>query len=814
MVKKIQASFTGGELDPRLWARVDISKYATGARLLSNFLIHPYGGASNRPGLEFISLTRGGGGGITRLAPFDAGNGDSYVLQFTDGEIFFYRGGAPIIWTHGEFQGLPYGVPSPYTGSQVFELKIQQSNDVLTITHPDHPPRTLSRYDNDDWRFEALSFAETIPPPIDIVIAPQTRPIQSGEYQWPVDETYVLTNVDAETGRESLPSAPFFQLIDLSLRGFYTILEWRRNSESVLRSNVYKKRGGVYGKVGEGSINRYENGVAIFRFEDRNISPDMTQGIQIGQLPFQVPSDYPECSTYYQQRRVFAGMKGKPNRVRASQSSDYNNFNTSFPSRDSDALDFSIAQERRQDIKHMVSLEDLILFTTSGEWRVRGSQEGLLAPSTIDARLQSQYGCLPNVPPVQISDDIVFVQAKGQTIRSIRYEFSSNKYTGEPLNLLAAHLFEGRQVKQMAYAAVPFSILYCVMTDGAALAFTYLRDQEVFAWSRVETQGFFESVTVVQEGLEDVAYFVVNRGFGTVTRRCIERLGTRRIEDVKDSFFVDCALRLNDPHGVFNIGPGDNGNLVVECELFGAVTGDLIDLSGVRAAPVYDIDGNVDYFGMYSTNGEGDINRRFKIGFVSADTERARLTLAWPDTGTPVQASEFGAYVGGGAVRKVASVVTGAGHLNGLFVSGTIDGIPVGGLQVVNGSVALPFPGSRVAIGMEYTSTIETLDLELGPQANGEPKNISNIIIKVDKTRGLIYAHGDDGVKYEMDPRGEPGGDAYADGGLWTGQFTARNTGEWNHTGRMWLRAKFLPCTILAIIPDVEAGGAADERQG
>ena len=814
MVKKIQASFTGGELDPRLWARVDISKYATGARLLSNFLIHPYGGASNRPGLEFVTFARDGTR-PTRLASFDAGNGDSYVLQFSDGEIFFIRSGSPVIRTQGEGVGLPYGVLSPYSGADLFELKLQQSNDVLTITHPRHPPRTLSRYDNDDWRFEDLSFAETVPPPNEVVISAQTRGLAQGEYAWPVNEEYVLTNVDADTGRESLASAVFVQNIDLALRGFYTIIEWRKTYPNTLRSYVYKKRGGVYGRVGEGAVNRIEDGIPIYRFEDRNISPDMTQGLQTAVLPFQSSGDYPECSTYYQQRRVFAGMSGKPNRTRASQTSDYNNFNTSFPSRDSDALDFSISQERRQDIKHMVSLEDLILFTTSGEWRVRGAQEGLLSPSSIDARLQSQYGCLPNVPPVQINDDIVFVQAKGQTLRSIRYEFSSNKYTGEPLNLLAAHLFEGKQVKQMAYAAVPFSILYCVMTDGTALAFTYLRDQEVFAWSRIETPGLFESVTVVQEGLEDTAYFVVNRGLGPVVRRCIERLSTRRIEDVQDSFFVDCALRLDDPHSIYGFGSDQDGNLFVDCALMNVATGDLIDIGGVDVRKLYDMDGNLTYFGMAATNGDGTVNRRFRAGFVGATDTTSRIYLSWLDTGMPVPASAFQPYASGGAVRKVTTRVTGLGHLEGVPVSGTVNGEVVLGLVVQNGAIDLPFPGSRAAFGIEYTSVIETLDLDIGNvQANGEPKNISNIILKVDKTRGLVYGNGRDGLKYEMDPRGEQDADSYEEGGLYTGQFTARNPGMWSHTGRIYIQAKFLPCTVMAIIPDMEAGGAADERQG
>ena len=49
-----QKSFTGGELAPALYARNDLAKYATGAKLIKNGIIHQEGAISNRSGLEFI----------------------------------------------------------------------------------------------------------------------------------------------------------------------------------------------------------------------------------------------------------------------------------------------------------------------------------------------------------------------------------------------------------------------------------------------------------------------------------------------------------------------------------------------------------------------------------------------------------------------------------------------------------------------------------------------------------------------------------------------------------------------------------------
>lgn len=80
------ASFAGGELSPYLYARVDIAKFHVGARTMSNFLVHPSGGASNRPGTIYVGAVDD----ITkrhRLIPFQfrtLPSGQTYALVYGD----------------------------------------------------------------------------------------------------------------------------------------------------------------------------------------------------------------------------------------------------------------------------------------------------------------------------------------------------------------------------------------------------------------------------------------------------------------------------------------------------------------------------------------------------------------------------------------------------------------------------------------------------------------------------------------------------------------------------------------------------------
>lgn len=85
----------GGEMSPQMDGRVDIEKYQTGARVLENFIVRPYGGIYKRPGTDFISNTYQYRYG--RLLPFESPEG-SYQLEFTVSEDNFSGNGNLRIW--------------------------------------------------------------------------------------------------------------------------------------------------------------------------------------------------------------------------------------------------------------------------------------------------------------------------------------------------------------------------------------------------------------------------------------------------------------------------------------------------------------------------------------------------------------------------------------------------------------------------------------------------------------------------------------------------------------------------------------------
>ena len=85
-----QTNFTGGEFSPRLVGRSDLSKYAHSSAELSNFITQKHGGIIRRTGSRFVNTTKTQSE-ASRLIPFQFSVAQTYILEFGDLYIRFYR---------------------------------------------------------------------------------------------------------------------------------------------------------------------------------------------------------------------------------------------------------------------------------------------------------------------------------------------------------------------------------------------------------------------------------------------------------------------------------------------------------------------------------------------------------------------------------------------------------------------------------------------------------------------------------------------------------------------------------------------------
>jgi hypothetical protein len=146
MPEFLQSNFNG-EWSPLMLGRVELSRYATSLRTMENFAPTIPGGARKRPGTEYIGEVRDSSK-KTRLESFTFSNEQSYLLEFSDIKLRFWRNGVLL----GDIK------TTPYTEDEVFSLRMTSTNDIVYIASPNHAPYKLTRTSDTTFDFAALEF--------------------------------------------------------------------------------------------------------------------------------------------------------------------------------------------------------------------------------------------------------------------------------------------------------------------------------------------------------------------------------------------------------------------------------------------------------------------------------------------------------------------------------------------------------------------------------------------------------------------------------------------------------------------------------
>src|SRR2546426_3326433 len=220
----IQSNFTGGEISPRLFGRVDLAKYQHSLALCKNFRILPHGGLTRRPGTRYVATVKNSADGPCRLIPFSFSDTQEYVLELGNFYARFYTlngqlvsGGAPnstvspgdpdsgiaVSPRAGSFAsargeptspgvgsprfavlsgaGVPVEVTTPYAIADVFGVAIAQKADTMYLFHKSYPIQKLQRtaagftftqVDLNDGPYFPIGFATQLPSVTGITITP------------------------------------------------------------------------------------------------------------------------------------------------------------------------------------------------------------------------------------------------------------------------------------------------------------------------------------------------------------------------------------------------------------------------------------------------------------------------------------------------------------------------------------------------------------------------------------------------------------------------------------------------------------------
>jgi hypothetical protein len=560
----------------------------------------------------------------------------------------------------------------------------------------------------------------------------------------------------------------------------YSSISWNAVAGAVAY-RVYKEKQGVYGFVGE---------TPGLTFVENNIAPDVLDTPPAYRNPFFGSGNYPGTVSFYEQRRVFGGSTNAPDTSEFSRPGAPSNMTTTRPSQDDDAISAALSSLQVNEIRHYVPMNDLLAFTSGGEWKISSGPDSRFAPTTIKQKEQTRYGC-NHLRPLSAGANVVFCEDSGAMVRSVGYTYQSDQYTAGDLSVLSSHLLHDYELVDWCWAGSPDNRVYAVRDDGVLLTLVYDEEQSVVGWTRWElaNEWAFERAVSLRKGTgeyHDEVYFIVNVGAGTTGERYIVQLADPEVLDCRDAKYLDLMVSYDVPLDIQNITLADP--VVLGVVGHGLSDGDEVDVSSITWVPTTDALGNETQ---------------------PAQLNGGRYTVANSTTDTfeldGVDGTAFSAWIRGGVVRKAVSTIYGMAHLYGRQITALVDGAVQRDLTVqYGGKLVLNDPASRVHVGLSYSADIETLNVEKGDGLGGLPKKANSVTIQVANSRGLWYGPDSDTLD-ELKQRTD---EAYGEPTrLYTESYNVKLPPVWQSNGRIFLRQLDpLPLNVVSITPDWSLG--------
>jgi len=789
-----------------------------------------------------------------------------------------------------------FDLPTPFAGSELFDIEYDQSGDVVTLTHPNHPPQDLKRFDTVNWTLGPVDFSPQLQPPANIngsVDRGQVYSFALG-YQRSADSLATVLTIRPSTGTSGPPDSfhpfavgdtvyiknnginssfitSFFGTSNAIIDRYYTVAETglsvssgppltnqitlRDNetgdivthsegtqgssnffvtgndvlvyysvadadneqkykvtavdargqeslgsAEKVLENvlsvpgssntitfdavpnarsyNVYKEINGTFGFIGQVE-NRADT--TSYSFEDDNIGPDLSQTLLIPDSEVQ-GSFQPRAAARFEQRRCFGGSDALPRTLFMSRTGTESSFSYRFPVQPDDRISVDLASREAHVIRHIVPVQDLLMMTQQGEFRVTAINSDAITPNTIAIRQQSYVGS-NNVHPQVVNNSVVFCSSRGGHAREVSFRAESQGYLTGDLSLRAAHLFDGFTLNDLAYSKAPTPILWFVSSSGKLLCLTYIPEEQVLAWHQHETGGAVESVCSVSEGDFDNLYVIVKRG----ADRTVERIVQVREEALEDAVYLDASITRD----------GTNTDTTSQFEVFSTglyQSGDTVTVTAVdeSATAKPGLFSSSDVGSILELTSGGQKYRILIVTYVSSTQFTGKLQSDLPSALRSAPTSEW-------ALGYLT--FSGLSHLSGQTVTVLADGDREESVVVsATGTITLSKHAVKICAGLPYTSQAKTLpmSLEVEAGAQGRTKNINQVFVRVEQTGALSVGMDEASIKSVSE---------LSNTSLSTGEFRTSVPSTWDDEGQIVVEATgAAPANLLNITTQVSVG--------
>ena len=520
-----QPSFSSGIISTELFGRLDFKKIESGLKQCENWSIRPAGGVTFRTGTKYIANAKYSDKNIS-LIPFVYNRSDGLCLEFGHHYIRFFDDGKPV-----KKNGRVYEITTTYSEKEVGRIKYVQDKNKMYLVHPNHPPALLERDDDGNWSLRDLVFNPSVPTVNSVTIekltAKKTDTVVNFD-KW----QYAVSIVDKD-GHEGMATysnkvSSDIDLLNQNIKVTFTINA--NNLDRVDYFNVYRVKGGEFFRC----YTIEPTTGTTYELKDISFALDETKSPRKRFDAFD-NGDYPSAIGYWNQRLLLGGTRKKPNTFWGSVVGFPEDFTNTFVMAADEGFELTFNSGSLDAITDFVTMDDLIVFTEGKIWRVSGTSVNNMVA------LVESYSGSSGIRPFVSKKSILYVDSSINTVSNFVYSYELNGYTGQNLDVLVRDEFDGYTLKDISFRDTPYGILYSVRSDGTLMCLTYMREENVYAWHKHTTQGYFRNVCSVDKDEHDEVYV------------CVERDGVKYIElfqkyinavqDINDSWHLDCAGR-------------------------------------------------------------------------------------------------------------------------------------------------------------------------------------------------------------------------------------------------------------------------------
>jgi hypothetical protein len=559
-------NFTGGELSPRLDGRNDLAKYSSGCKTLQNMVVYPHGSSARRPGTSFVAEVKTSSA-KTRLIPFEFSTTQTYILEFGNQYIRFYKDSGAILEANKTITGITQANPGVVTSSShgfangdtvvisgvvgmtqvngkrfkvanvatnTFELQDIDGNNVNTSSYTAYSSGGIANrvYTLTTTYLTADLFQIKYAQSADVMYLCHPdysvkKLSRTGHTSWTLTEVdftdgpYLDDNTTTTTfGMSSHTVGTGRTLTASSTTGINS----NTGFQSTDVGRLFRFRDG-YGEITAITSTTVVTATVLKDMASSSTSTDWALGA------FSDTTGHPSCVSFYEQRLVFAGTEAQPQTLYFSKSGDYENMheNRGGTIADDDAIIYTIASNQVNAIRFLSATRTLIVGTVGGEFSVSGGgTDDPITPTNILIKKQSNHGCA-NTDAIPVGNVTLFLQRAKRKIRELAYNFDVDGYVAPDMTILAEHISE-TGFNEMSYQQEPNQIIWAVREDGQLAGLTYQREQQVVAWHRHIFGGSFSTGNAVCESVATIptndkeyqTWVIIKRTINGVTRRYVE----------------------------------------------------------------------------------------------------------------------------------------------------------------------------------------------------------------------------------------------------------------------------------------------------